>query len=82
MQDREQILEWLRNSSSDEWNGSMLNKAADEIEGLVSELRAACGYMRNAAIDLDTGAPKRTALATINGGLRRLEAYLGQSSAQ
>lgn len=55
MQDRGQILDWLRNSSSDEWNGSMLNKAADEIEGLVSELRAACGYMRNASIDLSTG---------------------------
>lgn len=77
MQDRDQILDWLRNSSSDEWNGSALNRAADEIEGLVSELRAACGYMRNAAIDLETGAPKRTALATINGGLKRFEAFLG-----
>lgn len=77
MQDRQQILDWLRNSSSDEWNGSALNRAADEIEGLVSELRAATGYMKNAAIDLATGAPKKTALDTINGGIRRVEAFLG-----
>jgi hypothetical protein len=28
------IVEWLRNSTSAEWNGPMLNKAADEIERL------------------------------------------------
>ena len=36
---------------------------------LLTILEAARGYMTNAAIDLETGAPKRTALDTINGGL-------------
>ena len=45
-----------------------LQERVKELEG---ELRAAIGYMTNAAIDLDTGAPKKTALATINGGIKR-----------
>jgi hypothetical protein len=28
------IVEWLRNALSNEWNGEMLNKIADEIERL------------------------------------------------
>jgi len=31
------IVEWLRNSTSAEWNGPMLNKAADEIERRTAE---------------------------------------------
>ena len=42
-----------------------------EVERLNAELSAAVGYMTNAAIDLETGAPKRTALQTLNGGLKR-----------
>lgn len=38
-------------------------------EELVKGLGAASGYLLNAKIDLETGAPKRTALQTINGGL-------------
>ena len=41
-----------------------------EVEA-VAELKAMLGYMLNAAIDLETGAPKRTALATLNGGINR-----------
>ncbi len=48
-----------------------------EIARLREALSAACGYMRNAAIDLGTGAPKKTALATVEGGLKRAEAALG-----
>jgi uncharacterized small protein (DUF1192 family) len=44
---------------------------AAEIERLRGELSAATGYMLNAKIDLETGAPKRTAITTIEGGLRR-----------
>ena len=41
---------------------------------LRGELSAATGYMLNAKIDLETGASKRTAIATIEGGLRRARA--------
>ncbi len=44
--------------------------ALRERAALRVALKAAAGYMTNAAIDLETGAPKRTALATINGGLK------------
>jgi hypothetical protein len=47
---------------------------AAEIEMLRGELSAATGYMLNAKIDLETGASKRTAIATIEGGLRRARA--------
>jgi hypothetical protein len=47
---------------------------AAEIDRLRAELGAATGYMLNAKIDLETGAPKRTAIATIEGGLRRARA--------
>ena len=47
---------------------------AAEIERLRGELSAATGYMLNAKIDLETGAPKRTAITTIEGGLRRARA--------
>ena len=47
---------------------------AAEIERLRGELSAATGYMLNGKIDLETGASKRTAIATIEGGLRRARA--------
>lgn len=39
-------------------------------------LEAAQGYLRNAKIDLETGAPKRTAIQTLEGGLRLVDAAL------
>ena len=51
-----------------------------EIARLREALSAACGYMRNAAIDLGTGAPKKTALATVEGGLKLAEAALKEPS--
>lgn len=50
-----------------------------EVEGLRKSLSAASGYMKNAAIDLATGAPKKTTLMTINGGIRLVEAALAKA---
>jgi hypothetical protein len=41
------IVEWLRKAPSNEWNGAMLNKAADEIE----RLRAALDEARRDALE-------------------------------
>ena len=35
----------------------------------IAYLKASLGYLMNAAIDLETGAKKKTALDTINGGV-------------
>lgn len=45
-------------------------------------LSAAIGYMTNAAIDLETGAKKRTALDTINGGIARARPALETPNAE
>lgn len=44
--------------------------AGAAARGLLEALLAARGYLLNARIDLETGAPKRTAIATIDGGLK------------
>lgn len=49
---------------------------------ILAEMKAAAGYMRNAKIDLETGATKATAIRTIDGGLRRLEAAIAKFGAQ
>ena len=36
----------------------------------IAALRASFGHLMNAAIDLDKGATKKTALDTINGGVK------------
>jgi hypothetical protein len=48
----------------------VLIRQDERVRALKTALSSAEGYLLNAAIDLETGAPKRTALATINGGLR------------
>lgn len=62
-------------------------EAADEIETLrkyvgqlSAALGAASGYLQNAAIDLQTGAPKKTALRTIEGGLRVVRVALAEAA--
>jgi hypothetical protein len=40
------LVEWLRNSTSAEWNGPMLNKAADEIERLRAKLADIANSMK------------------------------------
>jgi hypothetical protein len=51
---------------------------ADEMR---AELSAALSYMRNARIDLETGAPKATAIRTISGGIKRAEEALAKIDA-
>jgi hypothetical protein len=46
---------------------------------LLADLKVAAGYMTNAAIDLETGAPKKTALATLNGGLALVMAAIAKA---
>ena len=63
-----------------------LCEAAARIEALKAEnaamreaLNASAGYLLNAKIDLETGARKTTAIATIEGGLRRVRAALQET---
>lgn len=53
-----------------------------EIACLTKALKAASGYLLNAKIDLETGAPKRTAVATIDGGLQMIREALGTERPQ
>ncbi len=46
------------------------------IADLEAGLSAAIGYMMNARIDLETGATKKTAITTIQGGIDRARALL------
>jgi len=48
------------------------------VAGLEAALKAMQGYLLNAKIDLETGATKRTAICTIEGGLKRARAALGE----
>ena len=50
-------------------------------EELLAALKVAKGYKLNAKIDLSTGAPKRTAINTIEGGLREVEAAIAKDTA-
>lgn len=43
---------------------------------MLEALKAAKGYMLNAKIDLQTGTKKETTLATIEGGIKNLEAAI------
>lgn len=43
---------------------------------ILAALRAASGYLLNAKIDLETGATKKAAIATIERGLRVVETAL------
>jgi hypothetical protein len=55
---------------------SIQHVAAAEIERLQKLLSAASGYLMNAKIDLETNATKRTAIRTIEGGIKMIEAAL------
>lgn len=46
---------------------------------LQKHLSAALGYMLNAHIDLATGAAKKTAMDTLDGGIARIRAALGDT---
>jgi hypothetical protein len=47
----------------------VLHDTAYLVEAAISAL----GYLRNARIDLETGAPKTTAIRTLGGGIAMLE---------
>jgi hypothetical protein len=70
-----QIAQWLHDEAAhydDPRHVAWAHDAAATIEHMAKELKAARGYMMNAAIDLETGAPKATALRTLNGGIDRI----------
>ena len=64
-----------RELGSNKANAHLIASAPDMIEAL----SAALGYMRNAKIDLETGAPKKTAIQTLDGGIKLVEAALSKA---
>lgn len=56
-----------------------LSASQAQCERLRAALKAASGYLLNARIDLETGAPKRTAIQTIDGGLTVVRAALKEN---
>jgi hypothetical protein len=54
-------------------------QVSDSKVELLAALKAACGYLMNARIDLMTGAPKKTAMMTIDGGLSVVRAALAKA---
>jgi hypothetical protein len=48
---------------------------------LLAALKAASGYLLNAKIDLEAGAPKATAIKTIEGGLRVVREAIAKAGA-
>jgi hypothetical protein len=65
--------------ASADYNAAMAEPLRSRIEVLQRELSAAVGYMRNAKIDLETGATKATAIRTISGGIARAEAAIANA---
>ena len=47
------MIDWLRNAGSDEWNGQMLNRVADEIDGLNNTIAALRKTLRGHACNAD-----------------------------
>jgi hypothetical protein len=58
-----------------------VTRACEKTDQLRTALSAASGYLLNAKIDLQTGAPKSTAVQTIEGGLKLVREALGDSVA-
>lgn len=56
-----------------------LQQARELNRTLLAALEASAGYLRNAKIDLETGASKATAIRTIEGGLRMVEAAIASA---
>lgn len=49
---------------------------------MVVEIKAALGHLLNAKIDLETGAPKATAIRTLDGGINRAHAIIARATDQ
>lgn len=62
-------------------NAELVVRAVNSHDELLAALKAACGYMRNASIDLSTGCTKATAIRTIEGGLKLAEAVIAKVDA-
>lgn len=56
-----------------------LEKREARADELLAALQAAAGYMRNASIDLSTGCTKATAIRTIEGGIKLVEAAIAKA---
>lgn len=50
-----------------------------KTSGMRRALDAACGYLLNAKIDLETGCTKATAIRTIEGGLATMRDAIAQA---
>ena len=57
-------------------------RIADERNDLLAALKSVTGYLLNGKIDLETGAPKRTALTTIDGGLTLARAAIAKAQGE
>ena len=68
--------------NEDRWQADLelIVRAVNSHDDLVKALNAACGYMRNASIDLSTGCTKATAIRTIEGGLKLVEAAIAKAT--
>lgn len=64
---------WLEKTAQDAVDRVRMQAAAPDM---LAALNAAAGFLLNAKIDLETGAPKKTAIATIEGGLRVVRAAI------
>lgn len=72
---------FVKSRAAWEANAALIVKAVNAHDDLVAALKAAEGYLLNAKIDLETGAPKRTAIQTIEGGLKVVRAALAKAGA-
>jgi predicted transcriptional regulator len=75
MQERINQLTAERDAAREALAEVMAAQAA-RIAELEAGLKAACGYLMNALIDLEAGATKKTAADTIRGGLTAAKAAL------
>ena len=60
-------------------NTDHIIRCVNSHDGLLAALKAARGYLTNAAIDLQTGVPKKTALATVEGGIGLVSAAIAKA---
>jgi hypothetical protein len=68
--------EWSPEQAVETWN---TRPQSERVSRLEEALKASLGHLMNAKIDLETGAPKATAIRTIEGGIRRARSALNQS---
>lgn len=67
-------VDWIQNAAEDA--AAKFSAAEQDNKRLREALGKCTGYLLNAKIDIETGAPRKTALATIEGGLNMARAAL------